>query len=241
MTAVVAQPRPLALPVLRTLRWLGRTYGVLAAWFTGVILVLWVGAILVALQFGDLGQSMAQFARQGTTWFPFSIAITVLAAYHVVHIAAGMTRRSLGAAMLLISVANAVVLSAVVAALFAAERVLYAANGWDHRIVDQGWFPAEAGDVLAILGWQTLLVTAAQVSGLLVVVTYLRGGPWRGTLALPLTAGPVPGIWWLLSRGVTGDWLTVGTRVGLTILVTAAMAAAFLVLLQRLQVRPARA
>ena len=37
----------------------------------------------------------------------------------------------------------------------------------------------------------TLLFVVAYVSGLLVGMTYQRVGGWWGTLALPLTAGPV--------------------------------------------------
>src|SRR5690606_38503511 len=172
--------RPLPPPVWRTVRSLARTYAVVAAWFVAVVLVLWVGAVVVAMRFGPLGQSMVQFSRQGMTWFPFSIGVTVVAGYHAAHIAAGMTRRALGVGTLLTSVGNAVVLSAVIAGLFWVEGLLYAANGWQQAIIDEGWFPADAGDLLAILGWQTLVTTAAQVSGMLVAVVYQRTGPWWG-------------------------------------------------------------
>jgi len=232
--------RPLPPPVWRTVRSLARTYAVVAAWFVAVVLVLWVGAVVVAMRFGPLGQSMVQFSRQGMTWFPFSIGVTVVAGYHAAHIAAGMTRRALGVGTLLTSVGNAVVLSAVIAGLFWVEGLLYAANGWQQAIIDEGWFPADAGDLLAILGWQTLVTTAAQVSGMLVAVVYQRTGPWWGTLLLPLTAGPIVGMWWIVARGVTAEWLTTGARVGLSVLLTAALAAAYLVLLRGLQLRTPR-
>lgn len=243
MTATATAPAPgrrLAPPTLRALRWLARTYLVVGAWFAGVILVLWAAALLVATRFGDVTVSLAQFSRQGTAWFPFSIGVTIFAGYHVAHVAAGMTRRSLGAATLLASAANAVGLGLLVTGLFALERVLYVANGWRQGVTDQGWFPGEASDLLAVLGWEVLVIAAAQVSGLLVAVTYQRTGPWRGTLALPFTAGPVVGLGWLLSRGVTAEWLTVEVRVGVTLLVTAAMAVVYLALLRGLQLRPPR-
>lgn len=240
MTTVTSTPRPMPPQIVRTLRWLGRTSAVMALWFTGVVVALWVAAVVVAAQFGDLGQSMAQFSRQGMTWFPFSLGVTVFAACHTAHVAAGMTRRALGTATLIMCAANGLVFSLVVVGLFAAERVLYDANGWQHVIIDAGWFPAEPSDLLAILGWQVLVTTAAQVSGLLVAVTYQRLGAWRGTLVLPFTAGPIFAIWWLLGRGVVFDWLTTATRIGLSLVLTAAMAGAYLALLRRLQLRPAR-
>lgn len=235
-----APSRPLAPPVLRSLRWLLRTYLVLGGWFVGIFGVLWAGAVLVALQLGPIGQSMAQFARQGATWFPFSVAISVLVAYHAVHVAAGMTRRSLAAATLIASAAMSVLVSTVMAGLFGIERVLYAAQGWQHRIIDAGWFDAPADDLPAIFGWTFLVVMAAQVSGLLVGVVYQRGGAWWGTLTLPLTAGPILGLWWVLARGVQEEWLTTGVRIGLAVLVSVVLAAAYLVLLRGLQLRPPR-
>lgn len=240
MTADVTPTRTLPPPLVRSLRLLARTYLTLAWWFVGIFGVLWLGAIIIAVQFGPVAQSMAQFARQGSTWFPLSIAIMAVSAYHAVHIAAGMTRRTLGTAMLIVSALMAVIVTAVVVGLFAVEIVLYDANGWQHRIVDNSWFPAAPDDLLAIAGWNFLLVMAAQVSGLLIGVVYLRAGAWRGTLSLPLTAGPVFGIWWALARGVQVEWLTTGVRIGLAVLATLAMATAYLVLLRGIQLRPAR-
>ena len=240
MTTPPAPARPMPPPLVRSLRWLVRAYGVLAVWFVGIFGTLWIGAVLVAAQFGPLEQSMAQFARQGSTWFPFSVSISVMTAYHAAHIAAGMTRRSLGAAMLVVSAAMSVLVSVVVTALFWIERLLYDSLGWRHSIIDQGWFPAPVDDLPAIFGWMFMFVTAAQVSGLLVALVYLRWGSWRGTISLPLTAGPLLGLWWVAARGVQEPWLTIGVRVGIIVTATAVMALAYLILLRRLQVRPPR-
>lgn len=240
MTTTVTPSRALPAPTLRALRWLLPTYGTLAAWFAGVILVLWGGALVVATQFGPVTVSLAQFSRQGSTWFPFSVAITILVGYHAVHVAAGLTRRSLVAATLTASVVMAVLMGVLAVVLFAGERLLYEANGWEQRVVDNGWFPAAVDDLPAIFVWQVLLVLTSQVSGLLVAVTYLRGGPWRGTIALPLTAGPVAGLMWLLARGVELEWLTVGVRAAVTVAVALALATAYLLLVRGLQLRTPR-
>lgn len=235
-TTATAPARRLAPPVWRTFRFLGRTQAMVDLWFAAIIVLLWAGALVVWAQVGDVQQSIAQYSRQGATWFPFSIGISFVLAYHAAHIAAGMTRRALGTATVLLAVVNAATIGVLVTMLFAAERVLYRANGWAHVVVDAGWFPAEPSDLLAIFGWQTLVTLAGQVSGLLVATVYLRTSGWWGTLLLPLTAGPVFVVWWLGSRGVTYAWLTTGTRVGLSVLVVAAMATAFLALLRGLPV-----
>lgn len=240
MTTDIAPTRTLPPPLVRSLRLLGRTYLTLAWWFLGIFGVLWLGAIIIASQLGPVAQSMAQFARQGSTWFPLSVAIMAVSAYHAVHIAAGMTRRTLGTATLVVSAAMAAIVTAVVVGLFAIEIALYDANGWQHRITDNSWFPAMPDDLLAIAGWNFLLVMAAQVSGLLVGVVYLRAGAWRGTLSLPLTVGPVFGVWWVLARGVQAEWLTTGVRIGLAVAGTLVMAIAYLVLLRGIQLRPPR-
>lgn len=241
MTVVPTTPgRPLASPVVRTTRFLERAYRVPVGWFVAIMLTLWLASVVVASRFGPVEVSIAQFGRQGSTWFPFSVAVTVLAAYHAPHVAAGMTRRVLGVATLVHALAVSLGVGVFVAATFALERAVYDAFGWRQGVIDQGWFLAEPGDPVAAGGWQVLLTAAAMASGLLVTVVYLRFRSWRGTLALPLTGGPVFVVMALLSRGVERDWLTVPVRVGLALAVVGALAAAYLALLRGLELRPPR-
>ncbi len=242
MTAptTTTQARPAASPLARTLRFLLRAYRLPVLWFFLIMLALWLAAVVVASRFGPVTVSIAEFGRQGSTWFPFSMAVTLLVSYHAVHVAAGMTRRVLGVATLVHTLVLSVAIGLFVVATFALERVVYDAFGWEQVIIDAGWFPAAPGDLLAAAGWQVLLTTTAQVSGLLVTLVYLRFRAWRGTLALPLTGGPVFAVMALLSRGVEQDWLTVPVRITLSLAVVAVLAAAYLALLRRLELRPPR-
>lgn len=233
-------PRRLPAQFLRPLPWFTRRLVAYLAWFGGIVLVLWVGAVVVANAVGTLDVSMAQFARQGGTWFPFSVAISTAAAYPAVHIAAGMTRRSLIGTSLAVVGIMAVLVGGLLTALFAVERLVHDANGWPQRIIDNGWFIGTAQDLPAILGWHLLSAFAAQVSGLLVGTVYLRFGALRGTITLPLTAGPLAALMVLMSRGVELDWLTTPVRIGVALLVTITMAGAYAGLVRSLQLRPPR-
>ena len=66
---------------------------------------------------------------------------------------------------------------------------MFDALGWRWRFVE-GLSPENAS-AFTLLVSSVMLFLVAYVSGLLVAISYQRGGGWWGTLALPLTAGPI--------------------------------------------------
>jgi hypothetical protein len=99
------------------------------------------------------------------------------------------------------------VYATVLIAAFGVEGVVYHALGWPHAVT-QG-LPALAGTGVAaapLLFVEFLLLAAAgQLGGLLCGIVYYRAGGLWGTLALPLTAGPVAILNPWLSTEVTGS------------------------------------
>ena len=232
-------------PLARAVRHLARTNLVVAAWFGVVMLVLWAGAVGVAAAVtgGDVDISMAQFARQGTIWFPFALAIAVFSGHHMPHIAAGLTRRVLARATLVLAALMTVAYAGVIAVLFALERVLYGMTGWEQRITEDGWFPALPTDVLAVVLLHAVAIAAAQVSGLLVAVVYQRAGAWWGTVALPLTVGPLLLVIAATSGDVRLDALagfTLPVRLAVSAAAIGVAAAAYTYHVRRIALRPVR-
>ncbi|NUU16666.1 hypothetical protein HP550_05315 [Cellulomonas humilata] len=205
----------------------------LAAWAWGMAIVVVTGALVVINQVGEVNNSVMAFARQGAIWFPFSVLIAITAAYLPVHIAAGLTRRSLALGSLLAAGGLALVYGVVFALLLVVERAVFDAFGWQWRIVE-GLSP-DSADVATLFVSSTLLFLVAYVSGLLVGMSYQRLGGWWGTLALPLTAGPILLVSALLAQDAgpfsTSVWfggdqpLLVGSAV--TLLIAGLMAVAF--------------
>jgi hypothetical protein len=181
--------RPTRSSVRTTASWLLRMNVVLAAWFWGMAIVLVTGALVVVNEVGEVNTSIMAFARQGAIWFPFSVLIGIVAGYLPVHVAAGLTRRSLALGSLVTAAVMAVGYGTVFTGLLAVERTVYDAFGWHWRFVE-GLSPEDAG-TLTLLVSSVMLFLVAYVSGLLVAISYQRGGGWWGTLALPLTAGPI--------------------------------------------------
>ena len=87
--------RPTTSSVRATATWLLRMNLYLAAWFWGLAIIVVTAALLLINQVGEVNNSVLAFARQGALWFPFSVLIAITAAYLPVHVAAGLTRRSL--------------------------------------------------------------------------------------------------------------------------------------------------
>ena len=81
--------------VRATATWLLGMNLFLAAWFWLMAIVVVTGALVVINLVGEVNVSIVAFARQAAIWFPFSVLIAITAAYLPVHVAAGLTRRSL--------------------------------------------------------------------------------------------------------------------------------------------------
>jgi hypothetical protein len=181
--------RPTHSSVRATASWLLWMNLYLAAWAWAMAIIVVTGALVVINQVGEVNNSVMAFARQGAIWFPFSVLIAITAAYLPVHIAAGLTRRSLALGSLIAATGIALVYGAVFAGLLVVERAVFDALGWRWQILEE--FSPRSIEAGTMFVSNTLLFLVAYVSGLLVGISYQRLGGWWGTLALPLTAGPI--------------------------------------------------
>lgn len=222
-----------------TIRWLLRRNLRLAGWAVLVLVVgVVVGAVLVD-RLATVELSIAQFARQGFIWFPFAMMIGASSTYVNVHVAAGMTRRAMGRATVLVALTMAAFYTVVMTAALQLEHLAFEALGWGQEITEDGTGQlftdsSQVGMIVLDLG---LLFVTAHLCGLLVGATYYRAGGWWGTLALPLTAGPVLLVTPILASDGIGSSL--GVRVAIVVTVLAALATAYLVVNGRTPVRPA--
>ena len=196
--------RPGSSAVRATASWLLRMNLYLAAWFWGLVVVGVTLALVVVDQVGEVSNGLLAFSRQGAVWFPFSVFIGVTLAYLPVHVAAGLTRRSLALGSLVAAVGTALVYSVAYSALLLVERAVFGALGWQWRILDD--MDGAETDAGTMFAGTALLLVVAYVSGLLVGMTYQRVGGWRGTLALPLTAGPILLVFTLNAQDAGPSW-----------------------------------
>ncbi len=230
-----------------TYRGMLRSQWSVARWAFLTVVVLAGVAVALLAAFGTPEVSVVGFARQGLIWFPFSMAIAVIVGFVNVHVAMGQTRRALGRAAVLTAVTLAVVYAAGLVAVLQAERAVYAVAGWEHVILDDLAFVSDTSQVGLLFGEYLVAAAAGQLCGLLCGLVYYRYGGLRGTLALPLTVGPVVLVQAGLSADVpflAGD-LAVGTvggglaRAALAVLVLAAVALAFQLILRTTPIRTA--
>lgn len=177
-------------PVARTTRHLLTMLLYLAAWFWGLAIPVVALALVLVDRFGEVEVSVLQFARQGGIWFPFSLAVIIATTYLPIHVAAGMTRRAFATAAVLASLVTAAVYAVVMSVLLQVERLVFEGFGWPHTLSDVG-FSATSHDVGRLFVDLLLTFGAGIVAGLLVGIVYYRVGGWWGTLALPLTVGPL--------------------------------------------------
>ena len=144
----------------------------MAGWFWLMATIVITAALVVINVVGEVNTSVVAFARQGAIWFPFSVLIAITAAYLPVHVAAGLTRRSLSFGSLIGATGTALVYGGVFAGLLLVERAVFAAFGWQWRILDDITY-ASTG-IGPVLVSTTLIFVVAYVSGLLVGMTYQR-------------------------------------------------------------------
>lgn len=240
-------------PVSRTVRHLLTMLMYLAVWFWAIAVVALTLALLLVHRFGEVEASVAQFARQGGIWFPFSLMIIIATTYLPIHVAAGMTRRAFATAALVAAVVTAAVYAAALTLLIQVERMVFEQAGWPHALSDIGLSATSSGtavDLSRLFVDYLLMFGSGVVSGLLVGIVYYRAGGWWGTLALPLTIGPLLVVTallasdagpfdlaWIVERfGPGGD--DVLARVLLSALIIAAQAAAFHHLARRAALNP---
>lgn len=221
-------------PVLATYRWLMRTQLVIAAWALLVIAVAATIAIVIVDRVGTVQYSIVGFSRQGIIWLPFSLAIIWAVSYVNVHVAMGLTRRALGRATILAALSTSAVYALGCVGLIQVERAVYSAMGWRHVIMDGLAFMPDTSQVGLLLGEYVVTAAGGLLGGLLCGIVFYRVGGWWGTLAIPVTVGPV--VFFQSGMGADVAWLdgslavgTVGgglarTAVGVVVLLVVAVA-----------------
>ncbi len=171
-------------PWQRVARSLLRDHAHLAAWFWGILAVVFVVGHLVASALTGEHVSLTQFGVPSSVWFSFAVAITLFVTQLPLHLAAGRTRKAYIAGSLAAVPLVAALHGLVYAAFVLVEWAVFRAGGWDHHA--EG-LRQVAGAGLGLF----LYLVAVVVSGLLVAATYYRFGGWLGTVALPVTISPL--------------------------------------------------
>ncbi len=233
----IAPPRRRRRPVPRTVRHLLRAQLALAGWFWGVAVAMLAVAAALVDRLGTVETSIVQYAQQASMWFPFSLAVLTVATALTPHVAAGMTRRSFARAAVVVAVVQGLGYTLANGVLLAAEGVLYRAQGWP-QTVQETLVVSWDGDGPQIAVQYLFLLVLAPLSGLLVGIVYYRAGGWWGTVALPLTAGPLLLVMVMFSVAV--DPLDVGGLVGGSLPGSALLAALAVVAVALAFVRVAR-
>lgn len=162
----------------------------LALWLWPIVIVISLGVPLVVDRFGGHTGSIYAGVSQGPRWFLFAMGIVVVAEGLGPHVALGLPRRSFArqlAAGLLVVAAIYGVLSFAVTLL---ERWFFERLDWPLLTV-YGQHPVPTEPWSLVLVDHAVLLAVFAVSGLAVGAVYYRCGGWIGTLALPLTVGPV--------------------------------------------------
>lgn len=232
-----AAPRTAPSPTVATTRWLLRQHLRVGSWAVAILVIAVAATVLVLSRFFEPELSVVQFARQAFVWFPFSVAIMTATGFMNVHVAAGLTRRTLGRASLAVALTMAAFYVAVMTVGLQLERVLYDALGWSQRVVDEQALFTDSSQVGWIVLDLGLVFTAAQLCGLLVGIVYYRGGGWWGTLTLPLTVGPILLVSPVLTTSLL-DPLSQAARVPISVGALVAVAAVYLLVLRTAPVRP---
>lgn len=236
MTTTTERPRTEARgSVAAATRCLLRAHWPAVGWVFAVLVAAAALAVTVVALVSTPEYSIVAFARQVSVWFPFSLTISVLMSVINAYLAMGGTRRDLGRAAILTALGMSVVYAVGVVGVLQLERGVYALAGWEHEIRDEFQFFATSSQVGLLLSLHLVSAAAGQLCGLLAGIVYYRVGGWWGTLALPLTVGPIPLIEVIL--GADLPFLTGGpaagtggggaVRVALAAVVLALVAAAF--------------
>lgn len=200
-TAVPTPVAPEPNPLWGSYRWLLRVN--LRSGVGALIVLAAAGVVgIVAIdRIGTVTNSVIGFARQGVIWFPFSLAIILGIAHLPVHVQMGLTRRVLGTVTVLVALTMSAFYALTVVGLIQLERWVFHLAGWPHVFVDDLTFVRDTSQVGLLLGEYFVAAAAGQLCGLLCGLVYYRVGGWWGTLALPLTVGPVI----LVQAGMSAD------------------------------------
>ncbi len=162
--------------LLRALRPTIRVQAPVWAWFWGLLAAVAVVLAGTAERYDLGGTGVWGAVDSAPRWFAFSLLLAHVATGTGPHVAQGMTRRAFVRLVAVFAALTAVAAGVVWTVGFAVESALTG-----RPVPDLA--PLAAEQVVAILCYS--------VTGALVGAAYLRGGPWWGTLTLPLTVGPL--------------------------------------------------
>jgi hypothetical protein len=177
-------------PLVRTARTFLGVQLALGVWLWGIVAVVAVIITVVFDRVGRVEASTWELLDQGPRWFLFSMAIILVAGYFPAHVANGMTRRSFTAALAVAIALTAVAYAVLTAVGYAVERAVFGGRGWPTDLQSEHLFTST--DQLGAVTLENVVVLVVYAaSGMLVGAAYYRVGGWWGTLALPLTVGPV--------------------------------------------------
>lgn len=229
----------------RALWWPAQMQAYLALWSAGVVVVGATVGLIVWSRLGEVDRSIMQNLHATALWFTFAYTIVAVAGLLPVHVSAGLTRRSFTQAMLAVSAATGLGYAALLGVLIAVEGVVYRALDWPHVAGGSSGQMAQweigLGNAIAALGLSFLV---AQSAALLVAITYYRLGGLTATLLLPLTAGPLAIVMFVMVEASTWQWGPIEistTSPGaylLSVGIVLAQVAAFVLLARRVPIRP---
>lgn len=168
-------------------------YAFLWTWMWAIALPAAAVAMIIVDRVATVDTSILQFVRSGpAVWMLFSVAIIVTASYLPVHVANGMTRRSVIRGALMAAVLGSLLFGVAMGLAMLAEGAVYDALGWAQDTVagDDGAAGVWQVGIVPMLLDYVLACLGGAVSGLLVGIVYYRAGGWWGTLTLPLTVLP---------------------------------------------------
>jgi len=162
----------------------------LGAWIWAIVLVVTLGVPFAVDFFGGHTGSIYSGASQAPRWFLFVLAIIVVAEGLGPNIALGVTRRAFVSQHVAGFAVVAAVFGVVSLAMTFVERWFYERLGWPLETF-YGQHPVATDPWPLVYVDHALLLAVYAVAGLAVGAVYYRWRGWIGTLALPLTVGPV--------------------------------------------------
>lgn len=159
-------------------------------WVWAIAIAATFGISLLVGHYGGTPLSVLSTAVQGPRWYLFVMLLVIVLASIGPSVAHGMTRRSFTRQVCTGAVLAALGYGLVASLVHAAERALFLTRGWDH-VAAYGRRAVPAGPWALVAVDHAVVLATFALSGVAVAAVFYRWGGWAGTLALPVTAGPV--------------------------------------------------
>lgn len=174
-----------------------RVLGRMLRWLAFASVWVWLGFVLMAWGVAEsnsrtvgVTESVVATMSVTTRMFVPAFAIMIVARGLVPHVASGRTRRSLITAGAVAITLTAAVYGALLTLAFQVERPVYLERGWPLQW-RTGHVFTSSDQVGLVFAESFLIAGTLGLAGLAIAAAYRAWGPVRGTLALPLTAGPL--------------------------------------------------